>query len=330
LEIQQRNMQRYRKKRPYIRILLVFLTLLALFLIMRKIIFLTPYLSDKYKMFTVVDAQLETPVTNLPPAEQKNYYQKIINGLNKSLDRDPLNEFACLLIGKACWYKSRLENNRESRSVLLEKARQNIRKGFALTRIDRYPSFHITLGDIYMSLGPDYYFEALKEYQAAKRLKSFSIDLQKKMSFIYLKKGQYGQAVKLFQALLKWEKSPENYLYTGECDYHLGRPDTAEQNLNYVIDSFKGEAPERFDPHYLAEAFLYLGRIYADKKSFGIAQGHMEKALGIEPENLEIMAGLEQLYKDAGRSAAASEMSKRIKILVKLMESRTNIKSGPR
>jgi tetratricopeptide (TPR) repeat protein len=330
LEIQQRNMQRYRQKRPYIRILLVFLTLLVLFLIMRKIIFLTPYLSDKYKMFTVVDVQLETPVTNLPPAEQKNYYQKIINGLNKSLDRDPLNEFACLLTGKACWYKSRLENNRESRAALLEKARQNIRKGFALIKFDRYPTFHVTLGDIYMSMGPDYYFEALKEYQSAKRLKTFTVDLQKKMSFIYLKKGQYAQAYKLFQVLLKWEKSPENYLYTGECDYHLGRLESAEQNLNYVIDSYKEEAPERFDPHYLAEAFLYLGMIYADKKSFGIAQGHMEKALSIEPENLDFMASMEQLYKDAGRSSAALDMAKRIKTQEKLLESRTNMRSGPR
>ena len=44
------------------------------------------------------------------------------------------------------------------------------------------------------------------------------------------------------------EKSPENYLYSGECDYNLGKTDTAEQDFNYVIDSYKGEAPEQFDP----------------------------------------------------------------------------------
>src|SRR5208283_648617 len=111
-----------------------------------------------------------------------------------------------------------------------------------------------------------------------------------------------------------------------ECEYHMGHPDVSEQNLNYVIDSYKGEAPERFDPHFLAEAFLYLGTIYADKKSWEIARGHMEKALSIEPENFEIMSTLEQLYKDSGRSGAASDMSKHIKTTLKILESRTNIK----
>jgi tetratricopeptide (TPR) repeat protein len=278
-------------------------------------VFMAPFLSDKARMFREVGRQLDATVTNLSALEQKNYYQKIMNGLQRALDKNELNEAACLLLGKAYWLKARIETAPESRELLVNKAILYLRKGFALLRADQFGEGHYLLGELYFDRGENYYFEALKEYQKAKRMRWHATELDSRMAYIYLTKGQYQVGLKAYQSLLKTAKTPENYHYAGVASYFLSKPDQAEQYLNYAIDLYKDDLEGRYDVRYLVWSFYYLGRIYYDKKIYDIAENYLKKALSLDSDNVEILTGLAGLYKDIRNNTQLREINGRLKKL---------------
>ena len=307
---------RGQRKRPYIRIALaVIVGLVLFFVLLRQMIFMAPFLSDKARMFREVGRQLDAPVTNLSLLEQKNYYQKIMNGLQRALEKNELNEAACLLLGKAYYLKARLESVPETRDIIVNKAILYLRKGFALLHVDQFGEGHYLLGELYFERGENYYFEALKEYQKAKRMRWHASELDSRMAYIYLTKGEYLVGLKTYQALLKNSKTPENYHYAGVASYFLARPDQAEQSLNYAIDMYKDDLEGRYDVKYLVWSYYYLGRIYYDKKIYDIAENYLKKAFSLDPNNVEVLTSLANLYKDIRNNTDFREINSRLKKL---------------
>ena len=310
------SLSRGQRKKPYIRIALaVILGLILFFVLFKQMVFMAPFLSDKARMFREVGKQLDVSITNLSLLEQKNYYQKIMNGLQRALDKNELNEAACLLLGKAYCLKARIESAPGTRELLVNKAILYLRKGFALLRVDQYGEGHYLLGELYFERGENYYFEALKEYQKAKRMRWHTSELDRRMAYIYLTKGQYQVGLKAYQSLLKNDRSPENYHYAGVASYFLGRPDQSEQSLNDAIELYKDDLEGRFDVKYLVWSYYYLGRIYYDKKIYDISESYLKKALALDADNIEVLTGLAGLYKDIRNNNQLREINARLKKL---------------
>ncbi|GEM_PF-4959525 len=305
---------RSKKKLPIIRIILITGGIVLLFFLGRNMIFLAPYLSDDHRRFREVGKQIELPVSNLPDPEQKNHYQTIINNLQKIVDKDATKTLDWLNLGKAYLYKMRIENSPELKLILADRAIQSLRKGFAVSKSDPDAQFSYYLGEAYVVKGSDYYFDALKSYQAAKKgYYDKDPDLEKKMAYLYLSKGEYTIANKLYIGLLKRDKSPEVYCYAGVSYYYLKKSELAEQYLNYCIDSYKDDPEGKIDPAYLVTAFMYIGRIYLDKNMFDIAENHFRKAQSIDPDNIETLKMIYDLYNEIGNRTQAKLIENRIK-----------------
>lgn len=327
----QKSVYSYKQKKkiPLIRIILVIGALVVLYMIAQNMVFLAPYLSDDHKRFKEINRQLNLPITNLPVAEQKNQYQIIINNLQKIVDKDPTKEKDWLLLGKTYLFKMKIENNPELRAMLIDRSIQSIRKGLAIHSSDQPAEFYYYLGEAYQAKGNSYYFEALKAYQAAKKGRyAGDPDLEKKMAFLYLSKGQYTIAGKLYTNLLKREKSPEIFCYSGVVNYYLKRTEQAEQNLNYCVDCYKDDPEGKLNPRFLVTAFIYMGRIYFDKNMFDIAENHFRKAQSIDPDNLDTLNMILNLYLEIGNKTQAKIIEGRIKEIEKkrLTEEKTGEK----
>ena len=305
-----------RRKRPYIRIgLAVLAGLILAILLFKQMVFMSPFLSDKARMFHEVNRQLDLSLTNISVLERKNYYQKIINGLQRSLEKNELNEAACLLMGKAYYLKSVIETVPEARDPLVNKAILYLRKGFALLRVDQFGEGHYILGELYFQRGENYFFEALKEYQKAKAMRWHAEELDRRMAYIYLTKGQYQVGLKAYQNLLKSSRTPENYHYAGAACYFLGKTDQAEQYLNYAVDLYKDDLEGKYDVKFLIWSYYYLGRIYYDKKIYDIAENYFKKADTLDPANVEVLTCLANLYKDIRNNNQLREVNLRLKKL---------------
>lgn len=307
-----------RKKIPLIRIILIAGGIIMLFFLARNMVFLAPYLSDDHRRFREVGKQIELPVSNLPLPEQANHYQTIISALQRIVDKDATKELDWLNLGKAYYFKMKIENNKEIRLLLADRAITSLRKGFAVSKSDPPAEFSYYLGESYVEKGSDYYFDALKAYQGAKKgYYTKDPNLESKMAYLYLSKGQYTVAGKLYAALMKREKTAEIYCYAGVTQYYLKKSELAEQYLNYCMDFYKEDPEGKLNPKHLVTAFLYLGRIYFDKNMFDIAENHFRKAQSIDPDNIETLTLILGLYNEIGNKTQAKLVEARIKEIQK-------------
>jgi len=302
------------KPRPFLRwIFIIFLVIVALWLV-REILFFTPYLAERSKMFVEVNKQLNMCPEKAVVLEKKNYYQKIINNLLKIVTKNPTHEQAYILLGKAYWLRSRIEEEPVLRQNLINKGILFLRKGFAISPKFRFGEGHYILGELYYEKGKDWYFEALSEYRKAKRLGFYGKDMEKRIAYILLEKEEYGQAVKAWQTVLSSNKDPESYLFCGVAFYNTARTDLAEQYFNYAVEMYR-ENPEKWNPEFLALSWFWLGKMYHDKKIYDVAEKYYKKALQISPDNLEFLKKLSELYNEIHNIKAVKDIEIRIKSL---------------
>jgi tetratricopeptide (TPR) repeat protein len=307
--------EKKRRRKPVLRWVVAILLLAGAFLIVKQLLFLTPYFADRTKMFREVTRQLSSVPDKAPVLERKNQYQRVINNLLRVLERNPLHEQACLLLGKAYWLRAGIEEDAAYRAVLVSKGIQYMRKGFALSPQSRFGEGHFILGELYFERGPDWYFEALTEYRQAKRLRFHGPEMAQKMARILLVKGEYGQAFKAWQSILAAGKTPEAWASAGTAAYFLGRTDQAEQYLNFAIEMYREAGSEELDPKFLVLSYYYLGRMYFDKKIYDVAEGHYRRALQLAPEDLQVLTASADLYREIRNTSGLRDMESRIKKL---------------
>lgn len=280
-----------------------------------RLFLLTPFLSDDYQSFEKVNEQLDKKISAQDILSQKNYYQKMLNNLQKKYKDEPNNAFVNLLLGKAYFLKYSLEKNESLKKILLEKSVLYLRRGMALLNKDKYPSFHLVLGKAYFEKGIDYYFASLKELQKAKKMGLYNYDIESRMAYIYLKKEEYKTSIKLYKKLLQRRENAENYFYLGLNYYLIQKPIIAEEYLNYAVDYYKN-FPD-FNKTFLVYSYFYLGKIYFDKGTYDIAESYLKKSLQIYSKNLDTLNLLYALYKKIGNTSSARSIKQKIKNLEK-------------
>lgn len=314
--------ERARRRRPVLRWVLMAVLAVAAVWVGRELLFMTPYLSDRGRMFREVTKQLESVDSGLPALERKNHYQRVINQLQRVVERSPLNAEAHLLLGKAYWLRSRVEEDPRLRAVLVGKGIAALRKGYALAPQSRWGEGRYILGELYYERGPDWYFEALAEYRQAKRMRHVPPGMERTMARILLEKGEYGQAYKAWQAVFASEKDAEVYSALGMAAYGLGKADQAEQYLNEAIEIYRTAPPgqEPADPRFLVRSYFWLGRMYHDKRIYDVAEGHYVRALQLAPQDPQVLTALAELYREIRNVGKAREMENRLAQLRKAAE----------
>jgi len=316
LHIKNQRIFRNRKKQNNKkRTIFILLGIVLLLFVGWRLFLLTPFLSNDYQYFENANEQLDKKISAQDILSQKNYYQKMLNNLQKKYKDEPNNAFVNLLLGKAYFLKNTLEKDENLKKILLEKSILYLRRGLALLNKDKYPSFHLVLGKAYFEKGIDYYFESLKELQKSKKMGLYNYDVEKRMAYIYLKKEEYKTSIKLYKKLLKRRENAENYFYLGLNYYLIQKPIPSEEYLNYAVDYYKN-FPD-FNKTFLVYSYFYLGKIYFDKGTYDIAETYLKKSLQIYSKNLDTLNLLYELYKKIGNSSSARSIKQKIKNLEK-------------
>jgi len=180
--------------------------------------------------------------------------------------------------------------------------------------------YHAALGHLYAELAGAYggrgefLSKAIDSYKAAMKADPTSAYLAESLADLYLQSGQIRSAVTEFEEAVR--RNPDDV----NSRRILGRFYTAriregqqarvnEDMLRRALEQYK-KISEKVPQD--VENWLMLGRLYKASQNSAEAEKAFKKALELDKENEDAMAGLAMVYTDLGDTAGASQMLKRV------------------
>jgi len=177
--------------------------------------------------------------------------------------------------------------------------------------------YNFTMGRIYAELAqaygnrPEYLNKAVQFYQEALKLDPNASEIFDELTDLYVATNRLRDAVTTAEDTLK--RNPDNV----DARRMLGKiyMRMISTQDNKINDEYLKKALEQFkavtakDPKD-ADSWVMLGRLYRVSNNSPDAEKAFNKAIEIEPENVDALTSLAQLYSDLGDNARAVEKLK--------------------
>ncbi len=232
--------------------------------------------------------------------KKKILIQKALKNLIK-LSKEDNNSYVVLyLLGETYLRKGLLEYNKDLRNMYIDKAIHFLRKSLALYNGDKITKgkIHFELGMSYFYKGTYYYYESLQEFSLARKAGYANKKIDKIISFIKFRKGNYSEINDLIKNF-SGEKngSIEKYFYNGYLFKNKKKYEKAKENLHMVEMYFEDRKPKNEEERYMLEKAYYgLGWLYYNEGDYKKAEEYYTGALKFNSESADTYYWLGKVY----------------------------------
>ncbi len=317
----------HKKKNLKLRYFFLFLAIGFVVYIVINNIGELPFFKFHEKKVATIKKELQKFDSLTNRTDKKVLIQKVVKNLLKLSREDSDNYMLLYLLGEAYLRKGFLEYNKELRNMYIDKAIYFLRKSLALYNGDNLTKgkLHFELGMSYFYKGTYYYYESLIELKTAKKYGYKNKKIDKIISFIKFRKGNYSEINELINNF-KGEKkgSIEKYFYNGYLYKNKGEYEKAKENLHMVEMYFEDKENKNEEDRYMLEKTYYgLGWLYYNDGDYEKAEEYYKKSLELAPDNADIYYWLGKVYIALGDKKKAKKMLQQAQ---KLDSANVNIK----